>query len=112
MSREGVKKHWKVFEAWLNGAEVEYKNAYGWHDASIPVWDEDVEYRVKLFEPKQGDSILASKDGSYWHKEVFVQKIYGDKYLTISRRGYKWDVDLNTMMIHTAVWKYAKPLNE
>jgi len=113
MTREGIKKHLTEFQAWLDGAEIEFKGLSSgkWVLDKDPTWSLGLEYRVKPFEPKQGDSILASKDGLYWHKEVFVQKIQNGKYLTISRRGYKWDVDLETMMVNTTVWEYAKPLN-
>ena len=111
MTRKGIKKHWETFQAWLDGAEIEYKNINGWHDISNPNWDYVVEYRVKPFNHKQGDLILVSNDGEYWQEEVFV-KIHDDKFVTISSYYNEWDLDLDCMMINTYSWKRAKPLKK
>ncbi len=71
MNREGIKKHHKVFEAWLNGAEVEYRT----HDSgpwgqtdSQPLFLVAYEYRVK--EPSRTLSgwlnIVIGEDGDVW----------------------------------------------
>ncbi len=49
MNREGIKKHRVVFDAWLDGAEVEYQGSDGrWHLSHAgPNWCSTIEYRVK-----------------------------------------------------------------
>lgn len=51
MNREGIKKHKKVFDQWLDGAEVEVKPKRGaWGLTDSPLWAERQQYRAK---PKQ-----------------------------------------------------------
>jgi len=51
MNREGIKKHKVVFDAWLDGAEVEYSFAPGtdkWRSVvGEPLWHSYLEYRIK-----------------------------------------------------------------
>lgn len=48
MDRKGIKKHKEVFDAWLNGAEVEYKDLGGeWRTVKEPQFSSIVKYRVK-----------------------------------------------------------------
>ncbi len=50
MNREGIKKHWRVFEAWLAGVEIQFKSRsspYPWNTTSAPEFNPDNEYRVK-----------------------------------------------------------------
>ncbi|KKN77922.1 hypothetical protein LCGC14_0354870 [marine sediment metagenome] len=49
MDREGIKKHRAVFDAWLDGAEVEtkYSSQHAWHYTGQPDFVKHTEYRVK-----------------------------------------------------------------
>jgi hypothetical protein len=40
-------KHRDLIIAWANGAEIQAKWEDGWVDCLTPVWDNDVEYRIK-----------------------------------------------------------------
>lgn len=47
-----LKKHGAVIEAFVLGAEVEYKNRNGnWQTTEVPLFDKYTEYRVKPPEP-------------------------------------------------------------
>jgi hypothetical protein len=41
------RKHRDLIIAWANGAEIQDKREHGWVDCSAPVWDDDIEYRIK-----------------------------------------------------------------
>lgn len=41
------RKHRDLIIAWANGAEIQAKREHGWVDCSAPVWDDDIEYRIK-----------------------------------------------------------------
>lgn len=50
MNREGIKKHWKVFKAWLSGAEIQWRNKTlidRWIGTNDPEFRPDYEYRVE-----------------------------------------------------------------
>ena len=55
MNKAGIIKHKAVFDAWLEGAEIQYKvqGANAWHDFVAnstypePLWLVSLEYRVK-----------------------------------------------------------------
>ena len=50
MSKEGMIKHREVLNAWLDGAEVQYRNFYddaNWYNIVNPSWDADNGYRIK-----------------------------------------------------------------
>jgi hypothetical protein len=40
-------KHADVIIAWANGEDVEYKAGKDWYNVINPVWDEEMEYRIK-----------------------------------------------------------------
>lgn len=49
MTKEGILKHKEVFEAWLDGAEIQFFSSdyKGWIDIEKPSWDIELIYRVK-----------------------------------------------------------------
>jgi hypothetical protein len=49
MNKEGILKHKKVFDAWLEGAEIQYRvfSNGEWEDVFNPLWNSNTEYRVK-----------------------------------------------------------------
>lgn len=49
MTRDGIIKHRKVFNAWLDGKTIEYhlRGSTTWMLAVDPKWYTDIEYRVK-----------------------------------------------------------------
>ena len=47
MTREGFLKHKDVLNAWLNGADIEYKKTDCWDTTNNPRWRSDIEYRIK-----------------------------------------------------------------
>lgn len=53
ITRKQLNKHWKVIEAFKNGANIECKSHINdaWDVISDPMWSIDYEYRVKK-EPK------------------------------------------------------------
>ena len=48
LTRVGVKKHWKTFRAWVEGADVEIymRQSDKWRSTASPEWREDNKYRV------------------------------------------------------------------
>jgi len=117
MTKEGYKKHKKLIEAWSNGAKIQhyYKFHKVWRDEECPVWSEDVEYRLKPFEPKQGDKILVSMDDIVWYERTFISMDKHDTYLCIcSSEDGEWlfesYYESKALMIKT--WRYAKPLKD
>ena len=51
---EGIKKHKDVFDAWLDGAEIQYQCEGGdnWRPTLRPTWSQDLKYRVKPAAPE------------------------------------------------------------
>jgi hypothetical protein len=52
MNKEGIKKHKAVFDAWLDGAEIQARDPGDrelnrWVDIEFPTWLTQVDYRVK-----------------------------------------------------------------
>lgn len=47
MDKQGIKKHWREFEAWINGKEVEFYNGEKFIPCVSPAWFEHQQYRVK-----------------------------------------------------------------
>ena len=49
MTREGYNKHKELFDAWLNGAEIQYYSEYDkeWADTNNPNWNLEIKYRIK-----------------------------------------------------------------
>lgn len=52
MTREAILKNKEVFDAWLNGAEIQYlldgnNNWVSFQNPDDPIWSIDVEYRIK-----------------------------------------------------------------
>lgn len=47
ITREGIKKHWEVIDAWKNGANLEVKRKGEWLSCSQPTFIETAEYRIK-----------------------------------------------------------------
>jgi hypothetical protein len=47
-------KHAELIKAWADGAEIEVYNQIGdcWYSATVPLWDERNQYRIKP-EPKK-----------------------------------------------------------
>lgn len=70
MTREGYKKHKEVFDAWLNGEEIQFfsSNYNEWIDTENPVWDYNSEYRIK-------PTKLELEDCSFNEIEYKVDKI-------------------------------------
>lgn len=59
MTREGIAKHRTVFDAWMNGAEVQewipFTTIYSdgdWCDNTTPCFDQDQRYRIKPAAPQ------------------------------------------------------------
>jgi len=74
MTREGFEKHGKLIEAWANGNDIEYLGALGkWVEVDDPSWSEYIEYRIKQFQPNQGDKVLVQDDCMVeWVERTFV----------------------------------------
>lgn len=49
MTREGILKHKEIFDAWLDGAEIEYFCIVNkkWFATKNPAWNLNIEYRIK-----------------------------------------------------------------
>lgn len=50
MCKEGILKHKVVFDAWLNGADIQYRDKgvdEEWYNIKNPSWSLCAEYRVK-----------------------------------------------------------------
>jgi len=116
MYREGYKKHWKEFKAWIDGYEVEMYRAADdtWVIPDFYTWSKDTKYRIKPFEPKNGDTILVSNDEKTWRKAVFIRKDRCKHYCyKINDSGgvsYTLEKD-GKPIIDILEWKYIKPLN-
>ena len=42
------RKHSELIKAWADGHEIQFKNDFGcWQKVDLPLWEEDVEYRIK-----------------------------------------------------------------
>jgi hypothetical protein len=75
MSKEGIRKHWDLVEAWKNGAEIEYSISNGvWKNATSPAWSLHTEYRIK---PELKTVPFTIEDA-----ELLIGKI-------VTRKGYK-----------------------
>lgn len=70
MTKEEYNKHKKVFEAWVNGAKVQYydKTKKEWFNTENPLWGYYTEYRIK-------PTKLELEDCSFNDKEYKVDKI-------------------------------------
>ena len=70
MVKKGILKHKEVFDAWLNGEEIQFfsSNYNEWIDTENPVWDYNSEYRIK-------PTKLELEDCSFNEIEYKVDKI-------------------------------------
>jgi len=118
MIQKGIKKHWEVFKAWLNGAEIEFKGLSSgkWVLDENPTWSLGLEYRVKPFEPKQGEKILVSETGEKWYDRIFIEKNEKNgRFVCLYVSSIVPEVVVLTRTSQSATllttqWKYAKPL--
>lgn len=79
MNKEGIIKHKEVFDAWLNGAEIQYKVGLGWTDVEHePNWSQYLDYRVK---PKMLEVIAYRRyvffNGSEFHASTMSNSLHG-----------------------------------
>jgi hypothetical protein len=67
MDKEGIKKHKTVFDAWLDGAEVEVKycDEAGWLPCDEPMFLSDYDYRVRVI---PNSSFETMGPGYHWVK--------------------------------------------
>lgn len=74
MTREGYNKHKEFIEAWANGALIEWFDEIDtWRYEDYPLWNADVQYRIKPQEPKKKTIIL----------ETWLCKGGDDNYFTV-----------------------------
>jgi hypothetical protein len=108
MTKGGYLKHKELIEAWADGAEIQFK-IYGksWVDTDGPIWEENAEYRIKPFIPKQGDTVLVEYNNTWEEERVFVQ-MEGDKYRCISGAKGKWATKEGRVV--TTLWDEVKPI--
>ena len=113
MTRYDYETHKKVFHAWIDGLEVEYRTITGdkWSPSDAPSWFYAYEYRVKPFQPKQGDTILV-RSTDQWIPKTFV-RMYNGKYQCISSGSNGWYVEgISGDLLSTGLWAQAKPYVE
>ena len=70
MTREAILKNKEIFDAWLDGAEVQYllagnNNWVSFQNPEDPIWSINTKYRIK---PKK----IEFKDCTFNHKEFYV----------------------------------------
>ena len=70
MTREAILKNKEIFDAWLNGAEVQYllagnNNWVSFQNPEDPIWSINTKYKIK---PKK----IEFKDCTFNHKEFYV----------------------------------------
>jgi len=113
MTREGYKKHKELIEAWANGADIEIyrESEKKWVVPDFYLWSKDTKHRIKPFDPKQGDRVLASYDGEHWKELTFVRK-YEGQFVCIDEYEGRWMFDRNDGEIYLGVgfYDYAKPI--
>ena len=92
MNREGIKENRAVFDAWLEGADIQYRwkdNNGPWEDCPFPGWLPAVDYRVKpdnsLYKCRinSSDTLKLAKDGPDLEIEITNAELdqYGYIYL-------------------------------
>lgn len=71
MYRDGIKKHREVFDAWVDGADIQWNSLGGWKDITTPIFDTYCEYRVKPQEPHTGRTWQPKEGENFWFINVF-----------------------------------------
>lgn len=81
-------KHAELIKAWADGAEIEVYNPIGdcWYYATVPLWDERNQYRIKP-EPK---------------KVVFYLYTNGDRYMCLET------APVRDRYLDNYAWKHVK----
>ena len=113
MTRHDYEIHKKIFHAWIDGLEVEHRTITGdrWLPSDTPSWFYAHEYRVKPFQPKQGDKILV-RGTDQWLPKTFV-RMHNGKYQCISSGTKGWSVvGPKGELLSTMLWDQAKPYVE
>lgn len=99
MKREDIKKHREVFNAWLDGAEIEFydESEKLWKNVTNPEFYKNLEYRIK--KGKANTSFDTMEDGFHWicHKELSLEEAYVieffDNFILKSGINANFDID-------------------
>ncbi len=114
MTKQDIKKHWKLILAYKEGADIQFKSDTGeWFRADAPLFTATTEYRVKPFNPKIGEIVLFSDNWLNYYKSIYLGTNEEGKYISLSLVEYGNITENNINNYNNltvASWNYIKPL--
>ena len=113
MTREGYKKHNELIEWWSTGTEIEVwdDNTNKWQTVKYPTWNEDLEYRVKKYDPSPGDRVLVQDDYmDQWYERIFVG--WDEDYPIVISMTEDGEFNIEDDKISVKTWDRVKELKK
>lgn len=115
MTRENLKKKWKLIEAFKSGADIEYYSISRerWISTDEPAFVLGTDYRIKpSFVPETFEEILVSNDNSTCVKRTFIAMHYGS-FACLAQYNKTPKIIIQTSLsLNVNMWSFTKLLCE
>ena len=112
MTRAEYNKYKDLIKLWAAGTKIEVYISSKWVDTQEPLWDEDTQYRIKVFKPKQGDKIkvytFRDDKETDMGEAIFIEMTDNDLFRCIIEAEGEWQVVDGKIL--TSVYRYAKEI--